>query len=100
MFEYIYLLIQKLLSLFKNSSESTSEVTSLILKNKKYLRNIININEEYTCDELIKLLSDIVYNIDMEMSRSDEIKELSFEDIEKRTFLLDIIDSLKKLKTN
>ena len=28
---------------------------------------------------------------------SDEIRELSFEDIEKRTFL-DIIDSLKKIK--
>lgn|SRR6056300_282371 len=98
MFEYIYLLIQKFLSLFKNSSESTSEVTSLILKNKKYLREIININEEYTSDELIKLLSDIVYNIDIDMSRSDEIKEISFEDIEKKTFLLDIIDSLKKIK--
>ena len=34
----------------------------------------------------------------MEMSRSDEIREISFEDIEKRTFLLDIIDSLKKIK--
>ena len=97
MFEYIYLLIQKFLSLFKNSSESTSEVTSLILKNKKYLSEIININEEYTCDELITLLGDIVYNIDIEMSRSDEIREISFEDIEKRTFLLDIIDSLKKI---
>lgn len=98
MFEYIYLLIQKFLSLFKNSSESTSEVTTLILKNKKYLREIININEEYTCDELIELLNNIIYAIDIDMSRSDEIREISFEDIEKRTFLLDIIDSLKKFK--
>jgi hypothetical protein len=97
MFEYIYNLFQKFLSLFKNSSESPSEVSLLILKNKKYLRNIININEDYTRDELIELLNNIIYSIDIDMSRSDEIKEITFEDIEKRTLLLDIINLLKKI---
>ena len=97
MFEYIYNLLQKFISLFKNSSESPSEVSLLILKNKKYLRNIININEDYTRDELIELLNNIIYSIDIDMSRSDEIKEITFEDIEKRTLLLDIINLLKKI---
>ena len=97
MFEYIYNLLQKFFSLFKNSSESPSEVSLLILKNKKYLRNIININEDYTRDELIELLNNIIYSIDIDMSRSDEIKEITFEDIEKRTLCLDLVESLKKL---
>ena len=53
----------------KNSSESLQKLL-LILKNKKYLRDIININEEYTCDGFIELLSDMCTLIECQ---SDEI---------------------------
>ena len=51
MFEYLYYLVEKFLSLFKNkegSDKADNELTKLILDNKLHLKDIINIKSEYT----------------------------------------------------
>lgn len=101
MFEYLYYLVEKLLSLFKGkegSDKADNELTKLILDNKLHLKDIINIKSEYTREGLLEILRTEFKIIVKRMDQSIECEAILFEDIEKRTFLQDIIQKLEKLE--
>lgn len=100
MFEYLYYLVEKFLSLFKTKEEDNipdNELTKLILDNKIHLKDLINIKSEYTREGLLEILRTEYRIIVKRMDQSIECEPILFEDIEKRTFLQDIIEKLEKL---
>ena len=52
---------------------------------------------EYTTEELLQILKHELNKLNLDMNNSIEIVELKFEDIEKRTFLHDIIVKIADL---
>jgi len=101
MFEYLYYLVEKFLSLFKgkegDDNNTDNELAKLILDNKIHLRDIISIKSEYTREGLLEILRTEYRIIVKRMDQSIECESILFEDIEKRTFLQDIIEKLEKL---
>lgn len=97
MFEYFHYLIEKFLDFFGKNREDKTNLKKLILNNKKFLSTIIDINVEYTTEELLQILKHELNKLNLDMNNSIEIVELKFEDIEKRTFLHDIIVKIADL---
>jgi hypothetical protein len=97
MFEYFHYLIEKFLDFFGKNREDKTNLKKLIINNKKFLSTIVNINVEYTTEELLKILKHELNKLNLDMNSSIEVVELKFEDIEKRTFLHDIIDKIGDL---
>jgi len=97
MFEYFHYLIEKFLDFFGKNREDKTNLKKLILNNKKFLSTIIDINVEYTTEELLQILKHELNKLNLDMNNSIEIVELKFEDIEKRTFLHDIIEKIGDL---
>lgn len=97
MFEYFHYLIEKILDFFGKNREDKTNLKKLILNNKKFLSTIIDINVEYTTEELLQILKHELNKLNLDMNNSIEIVELKFEDIEKRTFLHDIIGKIGDL---
>ena len=97
MFEYFHYLIEKFLDFFGKNREDKTNLKKLILNNKKFLSTIIDINVEYTTEELLQILKHELNKLNLDMNSSIEVVELKFEDIEKRTFLHDIIEKIGDL---
>ena len=97
MFEYFHYLIEKFLDFFGKNREDKTNIKKLILNNKKFLSTIIDINVEYSTEELLQILKHELNKLNLDMNNSIEIVELKFEDIEKRTFLRDIIEKIGDL---
>ena len=97
MFEYFHYLIEKFLDFFGKNREDKTNLKKLILNNKKFLSTIIDINVEYTTEELLQILKHELNKLNLDMNNSIEVVELKFEDIEKRTFLHDIIEKIGNL---
>jgi len=97
MFEYFQYLIEKFLDFFGKNREDKTNIKKLILNNKKFLSKIIDINVEYSTEELLQILKHELNKLNLDMNNSIEIVELKFEDIEKRTFLRDIIEKIGDL---
>ena len=97
MFEYFHYLIEKFLDFFGKNREDKTNLKKLIINNKKFLSTIVNINVEYTTEELLKILKHELNKLNLDMNSSIEVVELKFEDIEKRTFLHDIIKKISDL---
>ena len=97
MFEYFHYLIEKFLDFFGKNREDKTNLKKLILNNKKFLSTIIDINVEYSTEELLQILKHELNKLNLDMNNSIEIVELKFEDIEKRTFLRDIIEKIGDL---
>lgn len=97
MFEYFHYLIEKFLDFFGKNREDKTNLKKLILNNKKFLSTVIDINVEYTTEELLQILKHELNKLNLDMNNSIEIVELKFEDIEKRTFLHDIIGKIGDL---
>ena len=97
MFEYFHYLIEKFLDFFGKNREEKTNLKKLITKNKKFLSTIVNINVEYTTEELLQILKHELNKLNLDMNSSIEVVELKFEDIEKRTFLHDIIEKIGDL---
>jgi len=97
MFEYFQYLIEKFLDFFGKNREDKTNIKKLILNNKKFLSTIIDINVEYSTEELLQILKHELNKLNLDMNNSIEIVELKFEDIEKRTFLRDIIEKIGDL---
>lgn len=97
MFEYFHYLIEKFLDFFGKNREDKTNIKKLILNNKKFLSKIIDINVEYSTEELLQILKHELNKLNLDMNNSIEIVELKFEDIEKRTFLRDIIEKIGDL---
>ena len=97
MFEYFHYLIEKFLDFFGKNREEKTNLKKLIINNKKFLSTIVNINVEYTTEELLQILKHELNKLNLDMNSSIEVVELKFEDIEKRTFLHDIIEKIGDL---
>lgn len=97
MFEYLQYLIDKFLGFFGKNREDTSKLKTLLKENKKFLSSIINIQQDYTREELLTILTHETRTLDIYMNKSAEIEELRLEDIEKKTFLDDIIKKIREL---
>lgn len=97
MFEYFHYLIEKFLDFFGKNREDKTNLKKLILSNKKFLSTIIDINVEYSTEELLQILKHELNKLNLDMNNSIEVVELKFEDIEKRTFLRDIIEKIGDL---
>ena len=97
MFEYFHYLIEKFLDFFGKNREEKTNLKKLIINNKKFLSTIVNINVEYTTEELLQILKHELNKLNLDMNSSIEVVELKFEDIEKRTFLHDIIEKISDL---
>lgn len=97
MFEYFHYLIEKFLDFFGKNREEKTNLKKLIINNRKFLSTIVNINVEYTTEELLQILKHELNKLNLDMNSSIEVVELKFEDIEKRTFLHDIIGKIGDL---
>lgn len=101
MFEYLYYLVEKFLALFSKNKEAkpNNELTKLILDNKQHLKDIISIRDDYTIEGLLEILKNELKILKLRMDNTIECEELTFEDIEKRTFLDDIVKQLEEMKS-
>lgn len=97
MFQYLQYLIEKFLGFFGKNRETNSELKKILIENKRFLNGLINIQADYTRQDMIDILTHELSNLNLEMNKSVEIEELRFEDIEKKTFLEDILDKIRDL---
>jgi hypothetical protein len=97
MFQYLQYLIEKFLGFFGKNRETNSELKKILIENKRFLNGLINIQADYTRQDMIDILTHELSNLNLEMNKSAEIEELRFEDIEKKTFLEDILSKIRDL---
>ena len=97
MLEYLKYLLEKILVFFGKNQEDYSKLKQIIIENKKFLSTIINIQDNYTKNQLTEIINHEIKQLNMYMNKSSEIEELRFEDIEKHTFLNDILEKLNTL---
>jgi hypothetical protein len=97
MFQYLQYLIEKFLGFFGKNRETNSELKKILIENKRFLNGLINIQADYTRQDMIDILIHELSNLNLEMNKSAEIEELRFEDIEKKTFLEDILSKIRDL---
>ena len=97
MFQYLQYLIEKFLGFFGKNRETNSKLKKILVENKKFLNGLINIQADYTRQDMIDILTHELSNLNLEMNKSAEIEELRFEDIEKKTFLEDILSQIRDL---
>jgi len=97
MFQYLQYLIEKFLGFFGKNRETNSKLKKILVENKRFLNGLINIQADYTRQDMIDILTHELSNLNLEMNKSAEIEELRFEDIEKKTFLEDILSQIRDL---
>ena len=97
MFQYLQYLIEKFLGFFGKNRETNSKLKKILIENKRFLNGLINIQADYTRQDMIDILTHELSNLNLEMNKSAEIEELRFEDIEKKTFLEDILSQIRDL---
>lgn len=97
MFQYLQYLLEKFLGFFGKNRETNSELKKILVENKRFLNGLINIQADYTRQDMIDILTHELSNLNLEMNKSAEIEELRFEDIEKKTFLEDILGKIRDL---
>ena len=97
MFQYLQYLLEKFLGFFGKNRETNSELKKILIENKRFLNGLINIQADYTRQDIIDILTHELSNLNLEMNKSAEIDELRFEDIEKKTFLEDILCQIRDL---
>jgi hypothetical protein len=97
MFQYLQYLVEKFLGFFGKNRETNSELKKILIENKRFLNGLINIQADYTRQDMIDILTHELSNLNLEMNKSVEIEELRFEDIEKKTFLEDILYKIRDL---
>ncbi len=83
---FTILLIEKFLGFFGKNRETNSKLKKILIENKRFLNGLINIQADYTRQDMIDILTHELSNLNLEMNKSAEIEELRFEDIEKRLF--------------
>jgi len=97
MFQYLQYLIERFLGFFGKNRETNSKLKKILVENKRFLNGLINIQADYTRQDMIDILTHELSNLNLEMNKSAEIEELRFEDIEKKTFLEDILSQIRNL---